>query len=327
MRERDFAYAVARIRVLENKLLDNGQFERLANAVDLSEAIAFLGETDYNASLVNLTNPQQFEVALDGELERVIRLVLELSDSAPEIKVFVHRYDLENMKRILKETELKPEKLSRLGFWSPEWLLDKLETGDYGELPAEFAQGLQEATRAYKDTGDVQEIDCILDQAWFNLGYRVLKNGISKLLFKWWISMIDLTNLRSFVRLRTIGLQFSDFARFFIENGSWLQDEFRNLWDQPVDKLLIWLGNTNYAHLLNQGTRSLNSLTVLERECDDFLTEMIGQAKFISLGIEPLVGYLIAKEIEIKILRVILVGKNNQISNSNIKERLRRAYA
>jgi len=76
-----------------------------------------------------------------------------------------------------------------------------------------------------------------------------------------------------------------------------------------------------------EGAELLSSLTVLEREYDNYLTRMIAQAKYISLGIEPLVGYLIAKEIECKTLRIILVGKVNNVSIIKLKERLRRAYA
>ncbi|MDK2799758.1 MAG: V/A-type H+/Na+-transporting ATPase subunit [Clostridiales bacterium] len=46
----------------------------------------------------------------------------------------------------------------------------------------------------------------------------------------------------------------------------------------------------------------------------------------MAFGIEPLVAYLMAKENEIKIVRIIMVGKINNISNEIIRERLREAY-
>lgn len=327
MRERNFAYAVGRIRALETKLFDRTRLERLSEANGLQEVVSGLSETDYGPAIANLKSPTQFETALNADLAKVIKLVTDLADGAPELTIFVYRYDLHNLKLILKTENGNPAGLSRLGYWSPEWLVQKLSDNDLAELPEEFSRAINQAKGAFKATGDTQVIDGIMDGAWFNLGYQILKNGISDLLLKWWVALIDLTNLRTFIRLRMIGSQFGEMQRFFIDNGMITIEDYKGLWEQPIEKVGAWLGNTNYSKLLAEGTGTLQSLTQLERECDNFLVDLIAPAKMISLGIEPLVGYLLAKENEVKLLRIILVGKANQLTNPEIKERLRRAYA
>ncbi|MGE5604799.1 MAG: V-type ATPase subunit [Bacteroidota bacterium] len=327
MRERNFAYAVGRIRALETKLFDRTRLERLSEANSLQEALSGLSETEYGPAIANLKNPTQFELALNNELARVVKLLLDLADDAPELRVFIYRYDLQNLKVILKTINSEPTGLSRLGYWSPEWLLQKVHENDLTELPALFRDAYEQAKEAFKATGDTQEIDRIIDAVGFDYGYHTLKNGISDLLLNWWIALIDLTNIRTFIRLRFIGLGFAEFSRFFITNGILDLGDFKELWDQPNEKVTAWLGNTVYSKLLTDGPATLNSLTQLERESDNFLINLIEPAKMISLGIEPLVGYLLAKENEVKLLRIILVGKANQLSNPEIKERLRRAYA
>ena len=47
MPDRNYGFAVGRIRVLETRLLDRGRLERMAEAADLAEALAQLGETEY----------------------------------------------------------------------------------------------------------------------------------------------------------------------------------------------------------------------------------------------------------------------------------------
>ncbi len=327
MRERNFAYAVGRIRALETKLFDRAKLERLSEATSLNEVISGLAESEYGTAIANLKNPAQFETALNAELARVIKLLSELANRASELMAFVYRYDLQNLKLILKTEHGNPTGLSRLGHWDPEWLIQKLNENDLSELPEDFRQGIYRAKEAFKSTGDTQEIDRIMDAAWFNYGYQTLKNGISGLLFNWWVAYIDLTNLRTFIRLRMIGSGFGELQRFFIDNGIIKIEDFRDLWDHPNEKAVTWLGNTIYSKVLADGAATLSSLTQLERECDNFLLDLIAPAKMISLGIEPLVGYLLAKENEVKLLRIILVGKVNQLSNPEIKERLRRAYA
>ncbi|TCL76933.1 V/A-type H+-transporting ATPase subunit C [Hydrogenispora ethanolica] len=325
MRERDFAYAVARIRALETKLISDAQLDRMADAPNLAEAVALLGETEYAPALAHLQEALQFETALDAELQRVFRLVLQLSQDAPEIRLLMQRYDVENLKRILKEARLGAARLSRLGVWPPEWLLERMEAAE-PELPEPYAGAVREARRLYQASGDVQEIDRILDRAWFAAGHQILGRGRSDLLREWWSAAVDLTNLRIWLRLRFIGLGFADFQRFFLEGGHWQPADFQAFGNQNDDQLLALLNRSRYSRLAGAGPLLLTSLSVLERESDNYLTELIGRAKYIALGIEPLVGYWLAKETEVRSLRIILTGQSNRVPNSKIKERLRRAY-
>lgn len=327
MRERNFAYAVGRIRSLENKLLDNSQLERLINTTTVEELFTQLGETEYATALGNIANPQQFESALNAELERIIRLVLELGENAPELRWLTNRYDIQNLKLILKSEDVQPEQLSKLGVWQPEWLLAVLQSEDLADLPEQFREAISEARSSYEVTKDIQEIDRILDNAWFQFGYTILKEEFSPLLLQWWTALVDLTNLRSFIRLRIIGLPYSEFERFFIANGNLKLDDFKGLWEQPNEKVAVWIDNTKYSRILTETPSPLNSLTSLEKAIDNYLLELIMPAKSIPLGIEALAGYLLAKENEVKLLRIIVIGKINQVSNLEIKGRLRRAYA
>jgi V/A-type H+-transporting ATPase subunit C len=327
MRERTFAYAVGRIRALETKLLDNSQLERINEAADLTEALTKLGETEYAPVVAGLKQPQQFEPALNAELGRVARLVRELSGDAPEFQVFLRRYDLQNLKLILKKPTVAASGLSNLGLWEPEWLLKRMAEGDLADFPPEIRQAVEEAQNAFSRSGDGQEIDRILDSAWFSYGSQILTAGISPLLTSWWAALIDLTNLRTFIRLRLIGMTPVDFEKFFIANGQLSRDSFRELWEQPNEKVALWLAKTPYDQISGDQAANLNSLSRLEREFDNYLISLMAAAKLNAFGIEPLIAYFLAKEQEVKVLRLILVGKINQVANAEIKERLRRAYA
>ena len=63
-----------------------------------------------------------------------------------------------------------------------------------------------------------------------------------------------------------------------------------------------------------------------EKVADDFITEYIGEAKHISFGIEPLIGYIWAKEIELKNVRIILYGKINNFEKEEVFSQLRIPY-
>ena len=66
--------------------------------------------------------------------------------------------------------------------------------------------------------------------------------------------------------------------------------------------------------------------TVLEKLCDDLRMKYIKDAKYVTAGIAPIAAFFIAKESEIKNLRMILTGKLSSASEEIMKERLRETY-
>ena len=60
---------------------------------------------------------------------------------------------------------------------------------------------------------------------------------------------------------------------------------------------------------------------------DDRLLHMTTGAHYVALSPDPVIAYLMAKETEIKNLRIIFTGKINRLPENTIRERLREAYA
>ena len=59
---------------------------------------------------------------------------------------------------------------------------------------------------------------------------------------------------------------------------------------------------------------------------DNYIMDLMKSAKMIPFGGEPLLAYIYAKETEIKVIRIIMVGKLNNIAGEVIRERLRDIY-
>ena len=64
------------------------------------------------------------------------------------------------------------------------------------------------------------------------------------------------------------------------------------------------------------------SLTVVDSMKDVYLSRLNSDSRFIPFGPEPIFAYLVAKEKEISMIRLILVGKLNKISSAKLRERL-----
>jgi len=64
----------------------------------------------------------------------------------------------------------------------------------------------------------------------------------------------------------------------------------------------------------------------LEKALDDLLMSYIRSARLVTIGVEPLIAWLFAKETEIRNVRMIMTGKINNLPMDMIRERLRETY-
>ena len=68
------------------------------------------------------------------------------------------------------------------------------------------------------------------------------------------------------------------------------------------------------------------SLTAFEKACDDAVTAVAARAKSVPFGVEAVISYVAAKEIEFTAVRVIMSSRLAGIEGDTIRERLREAY-
>ena len=96
-----------------------------------------------------------------------------------------------------------------------------------------------------------------------------------------------------------------------------------------MDNFFQVLSATAYGQLVSQGIKywkENGSWSELERLSDNHILNFLRRAKHIVFGLEPLIGYLAAKENEIKMLRMIMVGKLNKLEGELVRRNLRDTY-
>ena len=89
------------------------------------------------------------------------------------------------------------------------------------------------------------------------------------------------------------------------------------------------ISTSSYSEFIKSGLEyysKTGSVSLLEKLFDNYIMHMMKDAKIIPFGVEPLLAYIYAKETEIKIIRIIMVGKINNISGELVRERLRDIY-
>ena len=67
-------------------------------------------------------------------------------------------------------------------------------------------------------------------------------------------------------------------------------------------------------------------LTEFERLCDDAVTAYFDGARMVTFGVEPVAGYVYARQSEATAIRTILAGRMAGLDEGVIRQRLRRSY-
>lgn len=315
-----YAYSFGRVRALEAALIDKAQFKRMAEAPSATEAAKVLSETAY-ADIEGADIPTM-EKVLQEELRRVYDLAQHISPRREITDVLQMKYDFHNAKVLLKAgiASREPAYLVPLGIVEIEYL-KKAFKERIRDLPQPLARAVEKARSKYEETGDTQIIDLVMDLEYVQTLLEYSEEF--PFLREFFQMKIDLENIRNFVRCQRFEV---DFAKVYLEGGTIDLKTFETSRGESLETLSHAVQTRNYSQVVEEGLKQYEEtqrLTLYEKLTEDFLIEYVKRAKMVTLGIEPLLGYILAKEREVKQIRLILLGK---LKGVDIEKRMSDPY-
>jgi V/A-type H+-transporting ATPase subunit C len=329
----EYAYAVARIRAVGKKLLDKSGIDRMVDAKTAEDALKVLIDIDYGYSSGDLISAYEYERLLKEESKKVFTLLRDIAPQPEIFDLFLQSNDYHNLKVILKSEFLGNEDNSNILLDSATIPVNKLKImvreRKLSEMPGIMRNAVEECIESFNRTGDPQVIDLILDRANYS---QMVKNAAeikNDFLIDLVKIMIDLANIKTFLRVRSMKKSWDFLQKVLLPGGRIERGTFVKMLQDSLDNAVNILKFTPYDKVCEEGIADYQkngSMSKFEKLADNFITKYVRKALFINLGVEPLIAYLIAKEVEIRNARIIMVGKINGISNEIIRERLREAY-
>ena len=326
-----YVFESARIRALENRLIGGAALERLMEAGSLSRCLESLEELGVEMIREDESGEVDRERTLERRLQEAYREVLSLTDRADFLRLWLYPYDCNNVKAIIK---CRYRGVSAEGalfdFGSiPHALLQEIaDHGAYEKLPSPFDAAAAEAAKALAATANPQTVDLILDRACYG-GMLELARGCGvEFALELVMQRIDLTNLMICLRrLRGADRYVREILprEMFLEGGK-LSYEYLN--DLCLGgEAYFWrrLEFSVYDKFAYRGGASV-SLGRAEQVAEDLFMEQVRRARSIPYGAEPLLGYLLGCEYEVKNLRILLSGYAIAPSGGSVWERIRSSY-
>ena len=327
-----FIQGVTRTRVFETRLLSRPKIDRMIDADDIDEVIKLLSETEYSKSLIGINSANDYEKILSNELKRVYDLMREVSVEAVVVDLLALKYDYHNLKVLIKEQEFNQD-LSELyvpiGTNEPQKLKQAYKDGDFSEIDEEFKHAIDATILDLNKNHDPQRIDITLDSYYFEHLYKIANDTQIDLFIEYVKDMIDFINVKSSIRMKKQGKDFRFFKDVILENGNINKEDILSAYGDSIDTMIQKFKNSKISSALIKGLnyyKETNRLSEFEKFMDDYLMELNKKSKYINFGPEPIFSYIIAKEAEIKNLRIIMVSKINNLSPDVIRGRVSDLY-
>ena len=140
---------------------------------------------------------------------------------------------------------------------------------------------------------------------------------------------IDLGNLKIFSRVKYKGLPIEKLESQILRGGFIDERILLQSFDLSLSEIGEKLRATPYREVWNRAIDVLTEKeTFVEMECgfESFLMKYLQKAKYIVFGPEPIFAYALAKKRELNLVRLLGLGKMNQIPTELLKARISETY-
>jgi len=140
---------------------------------------------------------------------------------------------------------------------------------------------------------------------------------------------IDLSNLKILCRAKYLELSSERWEAMLLSSGFLDVDVLRDSFELSYGEIGERLRASAYHSVWVLATDELvenESFIALEREFENFLMFYLKKAKYIVFGPEPVFAYALAKKREFQLIRLLGVGKLNQIPAETLKKRMSETY-
>lgn len=332
MKDTDYKGINTLIRTYELRLLKTDEFERMLKADDLKSALDLLNGTEYEFDREEVLRTKNFNDFLMAHLADVYEELFEIAPDPELIELFTLRYTYHNLKVLLKQRFLGDDLenlLIPIGRQSLDSLKNLVDTGESDQAHPLMVEAVQSTITDYEERKMLEAVTVYLDTFYF----RHLRDITERIDFDPITSItdtiIDLYNLTSVVRSLNQGKPRSHIYTLLSSSGSISKQE---IIDESINGAVSVLrrlyAGKPYGEQLEAviiDNKEINTLK-LDKLSDDLIHDIVSEGLFQAFGPLPLLGYIYAKETEIRNLRLLLVGKDNGIAEDILRERVRQVY-
>ncbi|MEZ3503334.1 MAG: V-type ATPase subunit [Lachnospiraceae bacterium] len=322
MSKTQYTYAVARIRALEVSLFSASVIEQLIACKDDEACLRFLQERGWGGTDV----PMDADAILTREREKIWETIGEMHVDMDVFDVLSYASWFHNLKAAVKEVCTGKSGANIYYEGTPisgEEMVRIVKEKDYKALPENMQAAAEEAVDILLHSGDGQLCDVVIDRATMEAVKEAGRSSRDEIIRDYAESTVAVANIKIAVRASKTAKSLEFMKRAMAPCDTLNVDGLAHAALAGMDSIIEYLNGNGYA----EAAEALkDSPSAFERWCDNRIIQTIKPQKSNPFSVGPLVAYVIARENEIKTVRIILTCKQNGLSDDSIRERVREMY-
>ncbi len=307
----NYPYAVGRIRILENNLLDRGQIQRIRE-LPMADAVKQLNDWGFAPDY-----PVKDDVdgMIDFRIKEMRDLVLEVTPDAELTTVFWLPLDAVNLKyliktRMLGEKSMLDSELER-GVFDLDVLRNCVAEKDYTALGAPLAESLAAVEAELTHVQNPRKMSADVDRAFFAKIFEIIKRRGNAFAKKYFMAKVDFSNILSIYRSRALKWETAELEEMLIPGGNLPLENITAALHADDKKTAELLAREPYRDFIKtQLDRLENGRTEEVSEAfADYLLNIARDERFDSFGFGPVAYFLLRGENECRALRIAFARK------------------
>lgn len=321
MADNQYIYAVARIRSRELDLLDKSSFDQLMACRSYEACLRFLSDHGWG----NGTG-ETAEQLLAAEREKIWALIRELVKDMSVFDTFLYGNDFHNLKAAIKQVYMNKEVpgiFLSYGTIKPELIHTSVKEHNFSLLPEYMRSCAEEAYQVQFHTGDSQLCDVIIDKAALSAIYKKGSESGNTLIYQYAELKVAASDINIAIRSFKTGKRREFLERAIAECKSLNSSSLIEAALKGEEEIYNYLQSTVYSDAV---LAIKESPSAFERWCDNLIIKHIRPQKYNSFTLSPIAAYILARENELKSVRIVLSGKLNELPEESIRERVREMY-
>ena len=266
---------------------------------------------------------------IESELERTYELVREVTTKPSLTDIFFLASDITNLKLYIKlriTGSKETPAVARGGVYEPAELKRMVENGDYKELPGAIADAMADIEADIAaDRVDPAMISVKLDQSYID---HAISSG-DAFIQAYFKATADFDNLIALARLSALNAPVERLKKLLLSGGDIPKELIIKHYLSPREQLSRELPAGQFKEQLKKGLEEYalsSNAMALERARDNALMRFASRGKNEIDTIAPVIGFLLAKRQEAKVIRLIMTALRNGLSEEVINERTRVLY-
>ncbi len=320
---KSYGFTVGNLRAIENRLLKKNDLVQMASAPELDALYLLMKEKGIGE------NATDIPALLKEDTEKLWRYITENAPDLSVFKPFLYENDFHNYKAVLKAVVRGVDYRDLLilpALTKPEDLAFAVKEKRFDRLPEEMRIPAAGAYEALVREGDAQTADCLLDAGCMTAQVETARKGKNAVVTKLIETAVFYNNIKAALRAAKAKKSAAFLEMALTETGVISKKAMIGAALAGEEAVLELLAKASPMGGAQAAEAYASSSSAFEKFADDRQMAVAKTCKMITLGPEPLVGYLFARRTELKNLSIIYSGVKTGQPPEKTMERLRELY-